>query len=117
MIGSPRAGNGNVVRFFVSYFGCQFFYHDRHEISARCFFVYFVVQKNTPEMFSDNTISISVLKQANWPHLFSRPPFTWQTMLHFWYTGLSPFYTPQVFVVENHPKFEQQVWKFVHNHL
>ena len=30
---------------------------------------------------------------------------------------LWPFYTPQVFVVENHPKFEQQLWKFVHNHL
>ena len=30
---------------------------------------------------------------------------------------LRPFYTPQVFVVENHPKFEQQLWKFVHNHL
>ena len=38
--------------------------------------------------------------------------FRWSVM-----TGGEPFYTPQVFVVENHPKFEQQLWKFVHNHL
>jgi len=25
---------------------------------------------------------------------------------------LRPFYPPQVFVAENHPNFEQQLWKF-----
>ena len=24
-----------------------------------------------------------------------------------------PFYTPQVFVAENHPNFEQPLWRFV----